>query len=132
MKQAKFRQVIILSAELSELNDSNNLHRSDLLESCLNSLNITFNESEGYYKGRKEVSFVTLPKNDDELQAIIDLAFINFSQESIIKQDTDGKTFIIYNDGDCQEIGRLKRVETHQIKEYDGYTRLNGVYYAAS
>ena len=56
-------QVIILSAELSDLNVEENLKRSINLGACLEDLNLNFSKVQGCYKGTKELSFMVLINN---------------------------------------------------------------------
>lgn len=123
------QQVLILSAYLSDLPLRENHIRTLNLSNCIEELGIKFRVAEGHYKGSSEISFVTLPKNDDEIQALKDFAFKNFKQESVLFQDTNGVTELIYSDGKTDRLNRLRQVNPKLIEKLDSYTVMGGKVY---
>ena len=123
------KQVIILSAELAGLSKDANEKRTNTLKNCLTDCNLTFNEGIGVYKGKEEVSFVVIPNNEDEIQALEDFAFLNFNQESYLYQDANQEAYLVFNNGTHQQLGRLSQVPQAIAQAEDNYTILNGEYY---
>ena len=124
-----FQNVVILSAELNTVTNESNRQRTLNLEACLQECGFSFNKAKGYYKGDLEDSFVVLPKNQDEIEALKDFAFKNFKQESILLQDSNGRAILVYSDGKNEDIGRLRQVNPKLVDTLDSYTVLNGVLY---
>jgi hypothetical protein len=123
------QQVLILSAELTKNSHETNCEVSMNLFNNLKDLGIKFKPAEGYYKGSREISFVTLPKNDTEIQVLKDFAFKNFDQESVLLQDANGVTELIYNDGKTERLGRLRQVNPKFLEGLDSYTVMGGNIY---
>lgn len=128
MRQTQFREVIILSAELSTKDTTINDMNTKLLGNSLTTLQINSSLACGVYKGITEASFVTLPKNKDDIQKIKELAFNTYDQESILYQDKSGDAYLIYQDGSKESIGQLRKVNNN--KGLENYTILNGEIYA--
>ena len=124
-----FQNVIILSAELSTSTNESNRQRTLNLKGCLEDLNISHGNALGVYKGSSEVSFVCLPKNLEEIEALKDFAFKNFKQESILMQDTNGTCHLIYEDDSSENIGKFRVVSPKLTDVLDSYTVLSGVVY---
>lgn len=122
-------QVIILSAELSGNSEVENSRRTNLLNDMLSDSNINFNVASGVYKGNSEVSFVTVPRNNDEVETIKDFAFKNFNQESVLYQDANQQAYLIFNNGESKRVGVLEQVNPREIETLDHYTVLNGRVY---
>lgn len=129
MKQTQFDRLVIISAELLINNDVENYITSDNLLKCLQDINMNFSKAVGLYKGVEERSFVVLPRNDEELQVLKDLAFNNFSQESILVRDYDGNAALTYWDGTVKELGPIKQVNPKLIEQLESYTVMNGNVY---
>lgn len=128
MRQTQFKEVIILSAELSKQHDLEKRHNTYFLENSLKSKKIVYNKSTGVYKNLGEQSFVTLPKNDREIAYIKSVAFSDFNQESILYQDKRGDAYLIYSDGTKESIGKLRKVNSSLGLE--NYTIMNNEIYA--
>ena len=127
MRQTQFKEVVIISAELTSESGISNVDRNVNLEKCLDDCNLQFNKASGVYKGSSEKSFIVLPRNSAEINVLKEFAFKNFNQESILFQDKSGDTFLIYSDGKKEAIGRLKKVRSEL--DLDSYTVLNGEIY---
>lgn len=121
-----FTQAIILSGELSTLNDYENLKRTINLGACLEDCNFKFKKCLGVYKGTSEVSFLVVVKNEDDIQIIKDFAFKSFNQESILLQDANGLCTLEYNNGKIKALGKFQRVNSKFIEQYESYTVLDG------
>ncbi len=132
MKQTQFDRLVIISAELQcdtlEAYRKNS-YRTDNLKACLQDLNMNFTQAQGLYKGYREKSFVVLPKNDVELQVLKDLAFRNFSQESILFRDRYGQAALVYADDSIELLGPIKQVNPKLIEQLESYTVMNGNVY---
>ena len=124
-----FQNVIILSAELSTSTNESNRQRTLNLKGCLEDLNISHGNALSVYKGSSEVSFVCLPKNLEEIEALKDFAFKNFKQESILMQDTNGTCHLIYEDDSSENIGKFRVVSPKLTDVLDSYMVLSGVVY---
>jgi len=118
-------QVIILSAELSDLSNEENLKRSINLGACLEDLGLNFSKVQGCYKGVKELSFMVIIKDQAEMYAIQDFAFKNFNQESILYQDANGLCHLEYQNGDSEVLGRFEQINPKYIETVDAYTVIN-------
>ena len=94
-----YQQVIILSGELADKTYESNRQRSQNLEVCLQELGISYRQALGVYKDIQELSFITLPKNEAEIDTLKNFAFENFGQESVLYQDGNGQAWLLYNDG---------------------------------
>lgn len=124
-----FRQVIIFSAELSTNRHEKNRQLTENLKYCLDDCHITYNVGMGCYNGDKETCFVTLPKNEDEINTLKDFAFKVFDQESIFYQDSNGLGHLIFNDGKSKRVGSLREVSPKRIEQLNNYTVLNNKVY---
>ena len=130
MRQTQFKEVIILSAELSSNDHATNDFNTHKLINKLRSHMILSNKATGVYKGSKEVSFVTLPKNDRELAYVKSVAFSDFNQESVLYQDKHGDAFLIYSCGKKEAIGQLRKLGTKNVDHLENYTIMNGDIYS--
>jgi len=115
---------IILSAELV---NENNVYRTSLLKDMLLGLNLNFHEAIGCYKGTKEQSFFVTPKDTIEMQAITDIAFNQFNQESVLTQDSAGVSYLEYQNGSIERLGAM--IEVTDVTGLDAYTKINNRYY---
>ena len=130
MKQTQFDRLVIISAELSAKEQYENNERTFNLGTCLKDLDMRFTPAQGMYKGVGERSFVVLPRNDEELQVLKDLAFKNFSQEAILFRDRDGEAVLIYVDELAKKVlGPIKQVNPKLIEQLESYTVMNGNVY---
>lgn len=121
------QNVIILSAELESKTYESNRQRTLNLKGCLEDLNISHGEAIGLHNGFKSVSFVCLPNNLEEVQALKDFAFKNFSQESILEQDVNGLCHLVFEDDTSHSIGKLKPVFNEE--NLSSYTKIGNVIY---
>lgn len=121
------QNVIILSAELKSSTFESNRQRTLNLKGCLEDLNISHGIATGQYEDFKSVSFVCLPQNLEEVQALKDFAFKNFKQESILEQDVNGLCHLVFEDDTSYSLGKLKPVlDTTNLKSY---TKIGNVVY---
>lgn len=124
-----FNQVIILSAEKSENRHEKNRQLTENLDACLSDCDFNYSRAIGVYEGSEESSFVVLPKNEDELNTLKNLAFKSFGQESIFYQDANGKAYLLFSDNSEKSIGKLRQVNPKLIEKLENYTILNGKVY---
>ena len=124
-----FSKVIILSAERSENRHEKNRQLTENLDACLSDCNFNYSRAIGVYEGNEESSFVVLPKNEDELNTLKNLAFKSFGQESILYQDANGKAYLLFSDNSEKSIGKLRQVNPTLIEKLENYTILNGKVY---
>lgn len=121
-----FNQAIILSGELSNLSNEENLARTINLGACLEDCNFQFKKALGVYKGQEEVSFVVLVWNQDDINTVKDFAFKNFNQESVLLQDANGLCSLEFQNGDSKTLGKFKTINPKFIEQYDNYTVMDG------
>jgi hypothetical protein len=129
MKQTQFDRLVIISAERQCFTSHENRHRTINLGECQQVLDINYTPSQESYKGSNKQSFVVLPRNDEELQVLKDLAFNNFFQESILFRDYNGQASLIYGDDTIEELGPIKQVSPKLIEQLESYTVMNGNVY---
>lgn len=125
------KQVVILSAEKSNLDRINNGKRTMLLEQMILDIGLNFEPALGVYKGSEERSFVVVINNNTDLETLKSFAFKNFEQESILYQDSNQEAYLITNGGDVIQLGKLTNVPREVATRQDGYTLMNGQYYTA-
>ena len=126
-----FPNVIILSAESTGNDTLTNERKTEMLRNCLGDCNISFAEGMGFYKGEgPQASFVVLPKNIDEIEAVKSFAFTTFKQEAVLFQDNNQEAYLVYRDGREERLGRLQEVTKDKAEEVGSYTLLNGKYYS--
>lgn len=123
------QQVVILSAELSELNNSVNQSRTELLNSMLQDIKLPYSESVGYWDGELEYSFVVIVKNKEDIDTLKDFAFKSFGQDAILHQDSNQMAHIINRDGSSMLAGRLEEVPANKVDKLQGYTIMNNKVY---
>jgi hypothetical protein len=129
MKQTQFDRLVIISASLEFKTQLENNDRTLNLGKSLDDLNMNFTSSQGVYRGSSEQSFVVLPRNDEELQVLKDLAFNNFFQESILLRGYNGQAMLVYSDDTTEELGTIKQVSPKLIEQLESYTVMNGNVY---
>lgn len=125
-------EFIILSAELSNLTELENLRRTANLRSCLNDLKLSYKEVDGCYKGSTENSFMVIIPDEATFEVVRDLALKSFNQESILFRDYAGKARLEYQNGDTIELGSFKEVSKEQATSEDAYTVVNGAYWVVA
>ena len=85
----------------------------------------------GVYKNTVETSFVILPNGQEEMKSVIDFAFKNFDQESILYQNTLGDSYLIYNkDSESKYLGKLRLTSKVIAQQLDNYTIMGDNYYS--
>jgi len=119
------QQVIILSAELSDLSNEENKSRTLTLDSWLRDLGLNFTQVQGCYKGSSEESFLVVIRESDCIETLKGFAFKQFNQDSVLYQDTSGLCYLEYENGISNKIGRFEQVNPNYIKTLDAYTVIN-------
>jgi hypothetical protein len=123
----QYKKVMILSGELSKNSPEKNRQLTANLESDLADLNVVFDKAIGCYKGQTENSFVVLPRDNDEIDAIMHLAFKLYKQESVLMQDNEGICSLYYANGQSEKLGTFRMVQ--YTNNLENYTILNGLIY---
>jgi hypothetical protein len=128
----QFDRLVIVSAELSDLSSLANDRRTSNLRDCLGELGLGFSRSLGVYKGKIEQSFVVRVTSDSEHELLKDMALKSFEQECILYRDSHGKAYLQYENTEVLlgELRNVKKENAHLLT--NGYTVLNGLYYAAA
>jgi hypothetical protein len=123
----QYRKVMILSGELASNSHEKNRQLTANLESDLADLNVVFNKAIGCYKGQTENSFVVLPRDNDEIDAVMYLVFKLYKQESVLMQDDQGICSLYYANGQSEKLGTFRMVQ--YTNNLENYTILNGLIY---
>ena len=127
--EAKKSIVIIISAELSSLQESVNKPRTKLLEDLLKVNSIPYKKSIGCYKGCTENSFVCAPKTLKQIEQLGTFSKA-FDQDSILFRTSTGGVYLCFNNGDKLRLGdKLVSVSESKAKSQDAYTFVDGRYY---
>ena len=124
------QQVIILSGELSTVND--NTRRTALLNDMIAELRLPFKRANGVYKGQSENSFVVIVNDQTDIDTLANFAFKSFGQESILHQDANQEARLIFANGTTQRLGRLEQVSKELAESLENYTVMDGKFYAVS
>jgi hypothetical protein len=130
MRQTQFRRAVILSGEVYGLGELQNEQRTQNLQECLNDLNMDYKRVIGVYKGSVETSFIVLAPDLQHYYTLKDLAFKSFNQESILHQNSQGISCLIYTDNRVEELGQLKQISEEKARSLDSYTMVDNQYYA--
>ena len=128
MMVTKYKPVIILSAYLGGNTEKTNYHRHQYLEAELEHMGLQVHEVQGCYKGNKELAFMVLPKDNKQMHKLINLAHDKFSQESVLCQDNEGISWLMYADKDVK-LGKMRATPKELAVKQDNYTEFNGKYY---
>lgn len=122
MNKTKKPEVIILSGELSNQTKLENQSRTADLYKSLRSLNIPFKTVVGVYKGVKEESFVTTPRDASEFSTVLSLAS-HFDQESVLHLDSNRRAKLIFRGGQVEHLGYFTSVPEKIARAQDAYTQ---------
>ena len=123
------QQVIILSATKNENTNERNRQLTANLEGCLSDLGLSFSKATGAYNGIEQDSFVTIVKNEAEIEAVKDLAFKSFLQDAVLYQDANQEAYLVDKSGGTIQLGRLEQVNPKEVERLENYTVLNGRVY---
>ena len=126
MTKARNQQYVIISAELTNLSEFENKQRTDRLESWLNDLNVQFTKSFGTYNNKTENSFFVNVNNNEELNTLMDYAFKNFNQESILYSDRTGTCWLEFRDSSTEKLGTMRQVSPKLVESLKNYVVVNG------
>lgn len=119
---------VILSAYLGHLDLAENMRRQRLLRSMLDDLNVPYMLGVGKYKGESEGSILAVIRSDEELQVLVNIAFTNFSQESILEVSCDNTSFLLYQDKE-EYIGKWREVPENLAINKEAYSMFNDRYF---
>jgi hypothetical protein len=127
--RSQYEEVLILSAELKTNRHEKNRQLTQNLELCLSDCNLNFTKAEGFYNGASESCFVVVLKEASDIDILKDFAFKSFGQESILYQDQEGSSSLIYANGDTKKLGQLKQVNAKLVDTLQNYVIMNGTVY---
>lgn len=131
MRKIDYTKVLILSAELDTNTFKGNEDRTRHLKTSMDELDIHYTQGVGVYKGSVETSFVVTPRCPVEHELVLAMAFKTFNQESVLFQDNDGESYLIFNGEEgLEHIGKLRELPKILARKQDSYTVLNDKYYA--
>lgn len=131
MRQTQFKELMIFSAERGELTIRENRDRTRNLKQCLDDLNIAYSSGLGSYKGNLEMVILVVPRDINDIQAIMGLCFDNFDQDSILHRNKTGGVKIVTRDGATISSGAIKEVSKERAYANDYYTLFNDKYYVS-
>lgn len=123
-----FQQVVILKAGDDQFTNESNRQRNLNLESCISDCHIIYNKAE-YVGDSSGDCLVTLPRDEVEFQALIDLAFDNFKQDEVFYQDASGLFYKVENTGEKTLLGKLRQSTSNVKVAGKEYIELNGNLY---
>lgn len=123
-----YQQVVIMSVS-KQLCDVIDIASTKDFARYLDSNKFSYNEAQGMYKGTSERSFVILIDSDYELELLKAIA-MKYNQESILYQDSNGISQLLFTDGSDSMVtlGKLRQTET--IDNLEAYTILKGKFYS--
>ena len=121
---------VILSAHLTQYSSVENKYRHELLTSMIYDLGLSYAVVQGVYKGVSEVSILVKLNSFADLEILKNYAFKNFGQESVLFNDYNGMSHLMYNDGKDEMLGKLQPVAS--IVGLDAYTIVNGQAWAVA
>ncbi|MCI0564675.1 MAG: hypothetical protein MN733_39915 [Nitrososphaera sp.] len=118
MTKARPYNLVLLSAERSDVSDNQNAQRAQALLHTLIALGFDYQEAEGQYEGKEEKSFAVklYPPIEEELDKLKRIAFNVFLQDSILVVDTQDRASLLYNDGHSDVyFGNWTELTGHQV-----------------
>lgn len=119
---------VVLSAYLGHLDLAENMRRQRLLRAMLDDLNMPYMLGVGKYRGESEGSILVRVGSDEELQVLGNIAFLNFSQESILEIACDNTSFLLYPNKE-EYIGKWREVTENIAIDKDAYSCYNDRYF---
>jgi hypothetical protein len=126
-----YNTYVFLSAELACLDRAQNNERTQRLYDMIKSDYRVAIEVAGFYKGASERSFMVWVRNDTDIDVLLGIA-ASFMQESILVVHGDKTCQLHYTDGRLFEIGLWTNISEERLHRYNSYTKVAGLYYAAT
>ena len=125
-----FQQIVIMSVS-KQVSDLTDIESTNDFDMYLKSNKFSFNQAMSCYQGNKERSFVILINDDLELELLKAVA-MKYNKESILFQDSNGISQLLFTDGSNQVaiLGKLREVDNKEALSKDDYTILKGKYYS--
>ena len=130
MREQK-RNAIILSASKDALSKAENVERHFRLSRMLGDIDVPFMVVvHGMYKGVRELSFLCVPKDEAQFEAVVSFALVNFGQESVLLNihqptaDLARGVYLCYgNIAESERIGSdMVNVSADEARTLDAYT----------
>jgi hypothetical protein len=110
--------VVLISAELSSADRYMNQDRTSRLRSRLIELGLPFDGVTGVYKGTKEVAFLVVTSDVEQMQKLAR----EFSQEAILSSDANRMSTLHFSNGYAKTVGKLKQITKEEAFSLDNYT----------
>ena len=126
-----YNQFVLISAELSQLTNTENIIRTNQLKLMLEQSGFKPVYMKGVYKGVGEISFFVPVTSNDDIERLEFIAFDRFNQESILVQYSDGHSRLHYPNH-IEHIGKVREITKQEAFKRDAYTFYPklGKYYA--
>jgi len=126
-----YNQFVLISAELSQLTNTENIIRTNQLKLMLEQSGFKPVYMKGVYKGVYEISFFVPITRVDDIERLEFIAFDRFGQESILVQYSDGHSRLHYPNH-IEHIGKVREITKQEAFKRDAYTFYPklGKYYA--
>jgi len=126
-----YNQFVLISAELSQLTNTENIIRTNQLKLMLEQSGFKPVYMRGVYKGVVEMSFFVPITRNDDIERLEFIAFDRFQQESILVQYSDGHSRLHYPNH-IEHIGKVREVTKDVAEKQDSFTFYPklGKYYA--
>lgn len=120
--KSQYKPIIILSAFKTGVTQSNNCKNHLTLGTAFDKAGISYRRCVGVYCGSKEPSFI-IDNTPDNLEVALKCAY-EFSQESILVMDNEGRGKLVYTKGPktSKQIGFIKVTDS---KPNGDYTQVN-------
>ena len=121
-------RVLICSAELDKLSETENKEATKYLRAFLEVHKIPYKEAIGVYKGAQEKSFVVVETKPDTFERIKRICFRDLKQEAVLIKDSDGHARLETESGDEVFLGRFGQISREEAEEAP-HTRVGDKYY---
>lgn len=118
---------VILSAEhaaRTPADDVANAKRTNALHAALHERGIAFLPARGCYKGVEERAVVTLIEDSDDYEWLLEHAFTECHQESVLVLDDNMIARLHYANGAVERLGVMEKVPEWIARSKDGWTRV--------
>lgn len=119
---------VILSAHRpsrTPAQDVENARRANALQLWLHEHGLNFTAARGAYKGVEERSVVVQVTNDGDYDELLDHAFAELQQESVlVVNPVDGAARLHFENGDVKSIGYMHEAPEHVARARDAWTRV--------
>jgi hypothetical protein len=109
---------VFKSNESSNVNETRHL----TVKEILNSRNVSYVDCIGSYEGIEEKSFLVVSRDLDLIQDLIDMALMEYSQDSVMLVEGQQSARLLFANGRSERIGNVVQVSEVEAKSFVGYT----------